>query len=245
MNTIERNYRNKDVDMLMASSTLIENAISNKDFLLTKRSSWADPFFGNLKTRNENVIQKHLGVDGAKELRQSTQVLLGIQKQALKHLGDVKLQIQEDFKKDPPRRTEILKQLGFTTHLKDAQNKDQEALISLLYMFKENLTAGLRAEIEEKGTDKATLNAIVGYADALKNANVTQETFKSSKKTITAEAIADFNSIYDDVITVCKIAARLYSDKPYLKDQFSYAKVVKALNNKPGKGDDDSDKPQT
>lgn len=238
MNSNPRNYKGKDVEMLMTGSTILETAITNQDELVPRRSTWAPPYFSDLKKRIDAAFQNHLGIDSAKDLRQSTQVLLGIQRQAIKDLAIAKIQIDEDFKKDPTRRTEILKQLGFTGYLKDAQRKDQEAMISLLYMFKQNLP-GLRAEIEGKGTDKATLSAIMGYADTLKNANVSQETFKGSKKTVTAAALAEFNAIYDEVISICKIAAKFLIDKPYLKEQFSFSKVNKALNNKPGNGGDE------
>ena len=235
MTDISRTYSGKDVDMLMACSTVMETAINNKAFLVPKRSTWADPFFDNMKARIDAAFKNYLGIDSAKDMRQSTQVLLGIQKQAAKNLAEVKVQLDEDFKKDKVRRTEILRQLGFTEHLKNAQRQDQEAMVSLLYMFKQNLP-GLRAEIEAKGTDKNTLNTITGYADTLKNANVKQETFKGSKKSITAEGIALFNGIYDDVISICKIAAKFCKEKPDLKDQFSFSKVKKALNFKPGDG---------
>jgi oligoendopeptidase F len=221
--------------MLTACSTIIESAITNQSKLLPRRSTWAPPYFDNFKKRIDAAFQNHLGIDSAKDLRQSTQVLLGIQKQALKDLALVKVQIDEDFKKEITRRIEILKQLGFTTYLKDAQRKDQEAMINLLYMFKQNLP-GLRAEIEAKGTDKASLDNIVGYADTLKNANVTQETFKGGKKAITAEAVTEFNEIYDELIKICKIAAKFLAEEPALKDQFTYSKVLKALNFKPGDG---------
>ena len=220
---------------------MMETATSNKEFLLPKRSTWADPYFDNMKKRIDDAFKNHLGVDSAKELRQSTQVLMGIQKTAGRDIAEVKVQLDEDFKKDKARRTEILKQLGFTDHLKNVQKQDQEALISLLYMFQKNLP-GLRTEIEAKGTDKNILNTIMGYADTLKNANVNQETFKSSKKTITAAAVAEFNGIYEDVISICKIAAKFCKDKPELKEQFSFTKVLKALNKKPGK-DDGKDNP--
>ncbi len=229
-----RNYKGKDVEMLTTCSTIIESAITNQHKLVPKRSTWAAPYFENLKKRIDTAFANHLGIDNAKDQRQATQLLLGIQKQALKDLALAKVQIDADFKKEVSRRTEILKQLGFTTYLKDAQRKDQEALINLLYMFKKNLP-GLRAEIVAKGTDKVTLDAIVGYADTLKNANISQETFKGSKKAVTAEGLTEFNEIYDELIKICKIAAKFLTEEPHLKDQFTYSKVLKALNFKPGK----------
>ena len=60
-------------------------------------------------------------------MREATQLVLAIQQTALPKLAEFKIQIVVDFKN--PRQKEILTQLGFTTHLKQAQRKDQEALI--------------------------------------------------------------------------------------------------------------------
>jgi hypothetical protein len=36
---IQRNYTGKDVDMLTACATIVENAIANQDFLVSKRKN--------------------------------------------------------------------------------------------------------------------------------------------------------------------------------------------------------------
>jgi len=231
MKTDNRLYHAKDVDMLVTAATIVENAISNKSFLQTKRSTWADPFFDELKLKIETATQTFLGVDSAKELRGATQALMVIQKQAIKDLAECKVQVTEDFKSDKTRRGELLRQLGFTGYLKDAQKGDQEALLNLLYQFKTNLTPSLKDEIVTKGTAKQILDAIIAYADGLRNANVNQENFKSQRKTITVAAVNEFNDIYNQVISICKISAKFYKDEPAVKDQFSFAKVLKSLNN--------------
>jgi hypothetical protein len=233
MATTQRNYKIKDVDMLVASSTITESAIRNKAFLQTKRSTWADPFFDDLQKRIDTATQNFLGVDSAKDLREATQSITVIQKQSLKDLAELKVQITEDFKSDKPRRDEILNQLGFTPFHKASQNGDQEALMQLLFQFKKNLTPTLKNEIVAKGTAREVLDTITGYADTLKNANVNQESFKGLRKTITAAAINEFNGIYDQVISISKIAAKFYKDKADMKDQFSFSKVSKALNTQP------------
>ena len=53
-NTIARKYKTKDVEMLTATATIIENAIANKAFLQSKRTTWADPFFRQTQKRNPN-----------------------------------------------------------------------------------------------------------------------------------------------------------------------------------------------
>lgn len=230
MSTRTRKYTGKDVDMLVACSTIIENAIANKTFLQTKRSNWTDDFFTNLQNNINNALEQHLGIDSAKNLRGATQTLLSIQKQALKDLAEVKVQIAEDFKKEPIKQNEILTQLGFTTYLKEAQKGDQEALVQLLYKFKTNLTDNLKNEIVSKGTAESILTQTTTYADTLKNADITQETFKGTRKEITETAIKAFNEIYDDVISIAKIASNFYKEEPVKKDLFSFTKINKTLS---------------
>jgi hypothetical protein len=230
MSTLKRKYKVKDIDMLVAGSTLIENAIANKTFLQTKRSNWTDDFFTSIQTQIDTALEEHLGVDSAKDLRGATQVLQTIQKQSLDDLAEVKTQIIEDFKKEPAKKTEILTQLGFNAHHKEAQSGDQEALVQLLYSFKNSLTTTLKEEIVAKGTAPTILDQITTYADTLKKADITQETFKGTKKEITAEGINFFNNIYDDIISIAKISARFYKAEPVKKELFSFAKINKTLS---------------
>lgn len=230
--TLTRKYKTKDVEMLTAAATIIENAIANKVFLQSKRSTWADPFFDNLKTQIQTITENYLGKDAAQQMRQATQTVLSIQSQALNDLAEFKVQINQDFKNIPIQRTEILNQLGFTTYHKSAQKGDQESLVNLLFQFKTNLTPTLNTEIVTKGTAQTTLDNIISYANALKNANISQETFKGTRKEITDEAINTFNQIYDQVISIAKIASNFYKNEKTKQQLFSFAKVSATLNSK-------------
>lgn len=230
MSTFQRYYKTKDVDMLITASTITQSAITNKTFLQSKRSTWADPFFENLEIEIDKAVQTHLGVDSAKKLREATLIVNNIQANAHPDIAEVKVQIVEDFKDNPSRQTEILNQLGFTTYHKQAQRGDQEALINLLYQFKTNLTPELKTEIVDKGTAELALDGITVYADQLKAANVIQEGTKGTRKEITAEAITEFNKIYNKVISIAKISYKFFKDNQALKDQFSFDNVAKKLN---------------
>lgn len=228
--TPSRVFSNKDVDMLTACSALIDQAIAHKAFLISKRANWADPFLPNLKTRIDNAFTNFLGIDSAQAMREATQVVAGIQKNALSDLADFKVQLVEDFKSNKTRRDELLTRLGFTANLKDAQNNDQQALIELLLKFKQNMTPAIQTEITSKGISAALITNIIGYADVLKNSNITQETLKSSRKVISAASVNEFNTIYNAVISVAKISSKFYkTDKP-MQAKFSYSKTVKALS---------------
>jgi hypothetical protein len=227
---ILRSYNIKDVDLLVAASTVTESAITQKKFLQSKRSNWADPYFEDFKARIQNTTQNYLGVDNAKQLRMATQTLTGIQKVALEALSFCKVQLEEDFKSNKAQRNEILTQLGFKTYHIKAQNKDQEALVNLLYQFKTNMTEGLSAQVIAQGMMPEAIKEIIGYADSLHHANINQETFKGQRKELTAAGIKAFNEIHDEAISICRIATCYFKDKPAIKDQFSFTKVAKALN---------------
>lgn len=220
----------KDVEMLLTSSIIVETAIQNKVFLSSKRATWTDPFFTDLQTKIDTVIKKYLGIDSAKDLRKFTATMYTLQKDAKVALAEFKVQIDADFKKDPTKQAEILNVLGFNKYLKDVQKGNQEALINLLYQFKTNLDKGLETEIITKGINKATIDALLGFADTVKDTNVSQETAKNVKSTTTTNYITEFNNLYEEVIAVAKIAAKFYLDNPTLKEQFSFSRVSKAIS---------------
>ena len=229
--TITRKYNTKDVEMLTATATIIQNAIDNKPFLQSKRATWADPFLEDLKTKIETTTDKYLGKDAAKQMRDATQIVINIQTQSLLDLSEIKVQIEQDFKNIPNQKTEILTNLGFVKYHNMAKSGDQEALVNLLFQFKTNLTPILNTEIVIKGTAQTTIDNIIGYANTLKTANITQEIFKGSRKEITDEAIKAFNEIYDQVISIAKISSNFYKTEKTKQQQFSYAKVIANLNN--------------
>lgn len=79
MAAISRLYKGKDAEMLITTSVITENAITNKTFLVSKRPLWADPFLPNLKAKIDAAVQTYLGIDNAKSLRLATQALLSIE----------------------------------------------------------------------------------------------------------------------------------------------------------------------
>jgi hypothetical protein len=227
---VKRMYKGKDVDMLMATETIMNSALAHQSFLVTKRVTWTVPFLTAVKDEIEIVLKKHLGIDNAKELRAATSAVKKIQEPALFHLAELKVQIEADFKEDPEVRDELLNTLGYKSYNADAKKYDQEALINLLYQFKTNATPTLIITASSKGANPEIFDKIISFADELKGANVKQEGKKGTKKEITQEAIIDFNGIYNKVIPIAKISANLFKNNPAAKEQFSYSKVKQNLN---------------
>jgi hypothetical protein len=244
MTATKRAYKGKDVEMLTAVSAIVDHAIDCKEFLISKRSTWADPFFPDLKIRILSAFSDILGVDSSDGLTPATRLVNNLQANASTLLSELKVQIDMDFKKTPERRDEILKVLGFSTLLKDTQKGSQESMVELLYKFKLAITEDLKSEITAKGTDPATIESIVGFAEQLNTANITQESIKSSKKEITASAVSQLNEIYDDVISIAQIAANFYKDDAIKQGYFSYSATLNQLSTTRTKSRP-TDKPQS
>jgi hypothetical protein len=225
----KRKYNTKDVDMLISTETIVDAAITHKDFLQSKRSNWSGNYFEDIKADINQSLLTHLGVDSAKALRQATQNIHALHQAAIQNLVEAKVQIGEDFKDDKVLRTEILNQLGFTTYMPTARKGNQEATVQLLYQFKANLTPELNNEIVRRGTAQSTLNDIITAAETFKNAELAQEGNKANRTVIGAEAIMKFNEIYEKVISISKMASRFYMDQPEIKAKFQFQKVTQKL----------------
>lgn len=226
-----RLYAGKDVEMLMVAAVMLQHAIANKSFLISKRTVWADPFFDNLVLMVNDAFSKILNINDAKSLRDATQALLSIQKNALDDLVELKVQLEVDFEEQPQMLKNIFSDLGFTTYYSDAKKKrDQEALIQLLFKFDGGLTTKLRLDIVTAGTSADLLDNIVGYAKVLRDANVTQETAKDLRKDVSDEKVSELNAIYKKVIGVARIASTFFKNQPLEKAKFSYSGNLKQLN---------------
>ena len=224
-----RNYNCKDVDMLMASKTIAETFKTNISELATTRTDWTEQYATDLILRIDNAIHTHLGIDVKKDLRSATTALVSLQFPARRYISYFKTQIDDDFKKNAPRRDEILKSLGFTKYLRGVQSGNQESLIQFLYTFKTNITPALRDEITAKGLNPMLIDNITAYADTFAQANVAQESQKGSTKEISQEVANIFNAIYDEIIGICKKASNYYRYEPVKKEQFTFAKALSNL----------------
>lgn len=151
---------------------------------------------------------------------------------------DLNVQLSVEYATDKESLKIVSDTLGMTAWYKQAQNKNQEALISLLYMFKTNLSDELKTEIIAKGIPQSLLESITGYANTLKQANITQELAKGNSKEISHEGQDELNAIYQKVIGVAKIASRFFVDNKVKKELFSYSKILSQLTTPSSKGDD-------
>jgi hypothetical protein len=228
MNT-QRLYSYKDVTMLVACQTIVENFKAHRDEIIAVRSVWTDPFISTFETRINKAISNYLGLDPKQELKAASLAVTQVQEAALKDLSFLKVQIEADFTGDKVRQASLLDGLGYYSFWVPARGKNQQALIQLLYQYRNGLTKAVKTELVAKGINEALLNRISSYADTLRKANVTQETLKGSSREITEAGTVEFNAIYEQAMTVCKICAKIFADNLQVKDKFVFSKIAKSI----------------
>ncbi len=225
--TQTRVYVSKDSDMLMASKVIATSLSNQLPDLSMVRSNWTPEYAQALHTKIDTAMEDYLGLDKKKALRDATAALAEIQAPALQALQFLKTQIEVDFGEDA---NEIVKTLGYDKYLKAARAGDQEALIQLLFAFKKGMTNALKDDMVAKGTNPALIDNVIGYATQLSEANLAQESLKSTTKSVSETAVAALNEIYNEIIGICKIASAYYQHDEILKAQFTFSRVVANMN---------------
>ena len=225
-----RIYSYKDVDMLLACQMVAEHFKAHKAQIIAQRATWADPFIAGFEARIKAATEQYLGLDSKKDQKTATLAVAQLQEAAVKDLSLLKVQVEEDFAADKTRRGTLLDTLGYASYWTKARQKDQQALIQLLYQYRTGLTKAIKTEIAARGTDKALLDRIAGYADALKQANITQETHKVSSKDVTEAGTVEFNAIYQQAMSICRICTRIFAGSPPIKEKFVFSQLVRNMN---------------
>lgn len=235
MSTTKRVFSGKTVEMLTIAEMMVAEAIVHKTPLQNTIEAWADPYFEQLEERVKKTFINYFGNDAGKSFRTATRILLEMRKNVLEDLSFLKVAIEERFKKDKPFITHTLKILGYSDFFRLAQTHSQESFVQLLGQFKHNMTDDLKVKIEASGAKKDLIESIMVKAEEVHSANITKEVFKGIPEATSPDALIQFNAIYEEVISISKVASKIFKNSPTLKNKFSYGKNLKALSGTPNK----------
>jgi hypothetical protein len=227
---MQRNYKTTDMEMLMIAATIVENAISNKAYLQTKKSAWAGSLFNDLKTKVDTACHDHFSADNGGDLQQAVGLFRDIHKKALKDLFIFKMQLTEDLKDDEQKLEQILTLLGFTAYYADAHDRDKKALVDLLARFRANASPELRNELMKKGISRNLISGLIEYDKAFKKAGIRPGNYKGIDKGVPVKAIKKLNEIHSSVIHLCKTAITFYKGDEQAREKFNFKAVAKWLN---------------
>ena len=221
-----KNYRYKDLDMLMASQVITESFQSNLSALSTVHPGFTRQYAHSLSERINKGFEYFLGLGTSRELQRIKNTLNSVQAQSLRAIAFLKTLIELRTGNDITRKEQILETLGFRKYLKAVQNNDTMALLGLLSSIRDKMNVSLKDELIKNKSDAAFIERISEYAKKLNKINRSKESLNATRKAIEEEAQQTFNAIYSDIINICKIAARFYSNDPEKHELFVFSKVV-------------------
>ncbi len=229
MSTIVRLFKTSAFEMLTAFETIVNVCIMYVDDIVKERPLWTEQYFNDFLTTIKSAYGKYLGIDVSKELRAATQALYSIINPATVDLSKCNTQIKADFDENKTQLNEYLNTLGFKDFYPGASAKNQEDLIMLVNQFTQNLTPRMEADFIAKGMSPNLISRIKDYTLTLAASNVTQETAKKIRPTLTDASIVSLNEIYTKGIKICKVVRGLYRGDKTKQDLFSFSKTVKAI----------------
>jgi hypothetical protein len=214
--------------MLVAALTLVENFESEKATFVAESPVWDGPYAENFKAVIELLLTEVYGINQKSELRAITSQVNQLVEGSMEDLRVVKSQIDRGFRLDPSQRDSLLELLGYRGQWKAAVKPTQEAVISLLLSFRNNMDADMRTGMEEKGVSPARIDKILTAGDELNHLNVTQESLKGTTRLEVAQVNARLNAIYDQAMDIGVLGQKLFRKDRLKKDLFVFTKLIKA-----------------
>ena len=221
-----KNYHYKDLDMLMTSQVIAESFQSNLSALSTVYPEFTRQYANSLSEKINKGFEYFLGLGTTKELQRIKNTLNSVQTQSLRAIAFLKTLIEIRTGNDAKRKKQILETLGFRKYLKAVRNNDTMALLGLLSSIHDKMDDSLKEELIKNKSDAAFIERISEYAKKLNRINRSKESLNATRKAIEEEAQQIFNTIYSDIINICKIAARFFKDDQQKHELFVFSKVA-------------------
>ena len=227
---VSRKYTAADIDILSACSSVLEQVRLRKAIFQVERPRYTDVFldeFAEMLVKAKEIC----GGDNVKELRKATREVMRLKTQALSDLLDFRTFLKSDFKENLVRYKEILVELGFHLHYRDAR-KNQNRLIQMLYAIQQGLTAELRTEIEAAGMNPLLIDRLLEAAQILDKANTLQEVLKKGRPELTQTDIIFLNKVYGIGTSLADDGQRIFKDNTAVFSIFNFNDYVKVSRRK-------------
>jgi hypothetical protein len=180
-----------------------------------------------IETRiNQAIIS--FTTDKKQEQKAATRDIKAIIAESKVKLSDLFTDIAVVFRSDKPKVDILKNELGYTRFNRKANENVQEAIIQYLFTFADNLPA-YRSELTEKKIPDSRLDEIIKLAQECKNANITQELSKSKSRQLTAEQQAEVNTLYTEVMAICRLGKSIFRQDKEKWQLFNFKSVIEAF----------------
>lgn len=217
--------------MLLTAKVISWNFKDNILELSAVNENWNVVLADVLIVRIDDALQNQIGIDPRKELRLATANLKKLIAEVKNDLAIFNLSVKTYYQDQPEKMDEIFNNLGFKIHYKKIHFISHDNIIKFLYTFKTNITEDYRKEFKAIGIKDRLIDNIIEKADIIEAANTVKEKYKGISKEMYYDNLALYNSIYTEIISICKIASSFYKNKSVKKSLFTFNKVAGIVKN--------------
>lgn len=214
--------------MLMTIRIIITTIIKRSKELIVFQKNVTQEYGTGLLKSCDHTMDNVLGKDFGQRRIDATNNLNKLVEPALNDISLLKTQIEVNFRNEPELCNKMLRALRLTNNYAGVRKGKQTTLIETLIAFKDNADEYTKV-FDEKGISLETGTKLAKYADVVRDAETLQEELKNSTPLLTDQTLDQMNDIYDEVISICKIARKIYHDDSLVRKQFTYSHVYKTM----------------
>jgi len=222
----DRIYGYNDTLMLLSCDYVVDRCIEHEDVLSARRPQWKAPYFTTLKGNINKALVENIGSVDLANLKAATATVTGTISLAYRGIMDLKQEVEVDFRKNTVRRDYLLSILGFDTL--NTKNLSQRVMVEALLTIHKNLNDPIKQELVAAGANPAAIDELKAYAMKVVEANAIQESLKVGRKDNGKANVEVLNEVYDEVISICKLASTYFLGNKDLEDKFNFLTALKA-----------------
>jgi|GEM_PF-3567385 len=219
-------YSGRRSEMLTAALVIAKHGLEDHLAFEKMITIWDASYFLSYEQRILEALDL-LGENSAEVQMEASEAVFSMFDDAMGDLSvfrDVVLSVYEDV----DAAKDVLKRLGFG-FLGDARDGDQETLVELLEVFVSGLSRDLESELLSLGLSATMFANIRRYKRDFALLNVAQEVEKERSVERTAVRQLELNSIYRQMMGICRIGKQLARKGLVVRDRYVYARILGRL----------------
>ncbi len=231
METI-RQYKCKDIEMLLVSKEVVISLSKNLSDLLMIKNTWSIIYVQELFTKIEYAINYYLENPDKQGFYNASLDLLDLQDRAAFDLYSFKKQIELLWEGDKKKQIEIFKALGLSNIFKLWNKGNVDSVGSLLNSFKDGMNDEIRKILQDRGMNVSLIDTILSYAGKIKAQETSQRlNLDSEGNNAQNKLVTLCNEIYNEICDICTAGAKLYPYDTARKNMFTFSKVLAKVKN--------------
>jgi len=219
---MQSNYPSSTLGLLLGTHSILDNIGLYIDRFTASNSTLTEKWRTDFLTRL-GTIEKTLGVDSFLDKKQSEQTIVQTGEQLIVKAIRLKDDMEFPYTNNISRYNLLTSSLGLD-NIKSTKSRSK--LYSTSMSYEENI-GGFRTELTGLGVNATLIDDVLALATKFKDDYKALESNHNRAISTTDEQQTELNSIYTDIMAVCKLGQSIFSKEPNISKLFTFSQVKK------------------